>query len=392
VVERDPVARFVQRVFGARTGLFMFTVALGGVICIYGIPLLDGTLLPRPAPYPAYYSSLYDSNSAIVWIVLVPIAARFYLAQMTELPDLFDSLFHNGVTGLSAEEYEQFIANAQRQYQQWRWPVLAYLGFLPFWIPFCIAVTRSPDFWYYPPARWPWVLYATIQYVENGAVIAALLRYIITCRQLRVLLKVAPEHRGALLEPRFLHPDGLGGLGPILTLVQQSLMIAGGVLIVVTLETVNSSRTVIRFTEGTTLSGFIVVAVVYATVVPYVLLYPLRLALRGLRTAKRHLTATLSLHENAAIWSQMRALDTSSPEEREAHVEVVIRTLKPLGQISQALDTVPETLFELSRRSSQMLIAAAVVPPLFSIAYRVASDVWGWNLDLLLRSILTSPH
>lgn len=190
------------------------------------------------------------------------------------------------------------------------------------------------------------------------------------------------------LEPRFLHPDGLGGCGAVLRFVVHALVIGGGVLVVATLESVNTARTLSHFGQSSGLPAFIVVAVLYATVVPYLLLYPLRLTLGSLRHAKHLLASALSTHESTIIWKRISQVEQANNVERDEHIEVLIRSLRPLGQISAALDTVPESLIQLGQRSSQAVVLAAVVPPVLAVAYRIASDVWGWNFDILIRTIL----
>jgi hypothetical protein len=384
VVAHDPLARLILRLFRGRSWLLYGVVALGGVVCVYGIPALNGTLLLRPG----FDSALSDVNSAIIWIVLVPIAARAYLRQLTEIPSVFDALRANGVTGLTEDEYRRFIVGAQRAYNRWWWWQALILIFLaPFWATFLMATAQSPFTWYYPSVLWPWFLYVFIQMVEIYAAVSYLIRYIITCRQLRLLLKDGSFRHKALLEPQFLHPDGLGGFGIIMRLVQNTLVIGGGVLIVFALESVNTARTVSGFSQGNGLAGFILVALIFATAIPYLVLYPLRLTLAGLRDAKHRLAGALSQHESLRIWSHMREVEGSPPATEDEHVEGLVRSLHPLGQISLALQTVPETLFELGQRSSQIIVLSTVLPPVVAIAYRVAADLWGWDWDALLRTI-----
>jgi hypothetical protein len=397
VTRADPLAWLIARLFRAHHWLLFWLVALGGAAAMYGISAIDGTLLPRPG----FDAATTDINSAIIWLLLVPIASVAYVAQLTAIPALFADLQRSGVTGLTPHEYAKFIEDCRRAYNHPYWAVLALVAFAAPWALFMEATAASPHNWYYPAALWPWWIYCAIQYLEIYAALMYATRYAITCVQLRKLLRSGvlrprflfkrqfcrPERP---LEPRFLHPDGLGGCGAVLRFVLQTLVIGGGVLVVVTLESVNTARTVSHFNQGSGLPAFLVVAALYATVVPYLLLYPLRLTLESLRKAKYQIAAKLSAHESRVIWQRIVHLDNALEPDRDEHIEVLIRSLNPLGQISAALDTVPGSLVELGQRSSQALVLAAVVPSLVAVGYRVASDVWGWNLDALIRTLLTS--
>lgn len=393
IAGRDPVAWIVLRLFRTRPLLLPLIVALGGVVCVYVIPFFDGTLLPRPAPYPRYYGSLLDISDAIIWVILVPLAASMYLRQLTWIPSLFTNLYRNGITGVTVDKYRQFVAEAQRAYNGWWWPVIAALVFLPFWILFCIGVTRSPEFWYYPPARWPWFLYISIEYLESYAAITTLIRYIVTSRQLRSLLKTGAFRGDAVLRPQFLHPDGLGGLGDILTLVRDGLLIGGGILIVVTLESINSTATVAQSSQPMSLVSFIVIALAYGTIVPYFLLYPLRLALQSIQEAKRYIATILSKYQNTVLWESITDVHLPFPGGGFEHGEkgrlaVVVESMRPIWQIYQALDSLPGSILELSRRSSRMLLLTSILPTIIAVAFRVVADIWGINWDAIIQGML----
>lgn len=403
VVRADPLARLVQRLFrGHRWRLFV-VMALLGVVCVYVIPAAVGTLQLRAG----FDSALSDVNSAIIWLLLVPTAAMAYLDQLDEIPALFARLRENGVTGLKAEQQGAFLTVCRHWYNRWFWAPLALVAFALPWALFMQATASSPYTWYYPPVRWPWLLYCAIQYLEIYGALTYALRFALTCLLLRMLLKgvgARPGERPSLvyrvlarprferpavpLRPQFLHPDGLGGFGPITAFVLHALIIGGGVLVVVTLESVNTASTLADFGQSSGLLAFIVVALLYATVVPWLLLYPLRLALVELRHAKHELAWTLSQRENAIIWERIELVRDGATTEHGAHVDELIARLRPLGQISAALETVPESLFELGRRSSQVIVASTVLPPLLAILYRIAADVWGWNWDNVIRGLM----
>lgn len=396
VTRADPLAWLIWRLFRHHRWRLAWVVVIASVAAMYGISGLDGTLLPRPG----FDSAISDINSAIIWLVLIPIAAHAYVSQLVDIPKLFADLQNAGVTGLTSAEYAKFIEDCQRVYNRPYWAVFCLLIFAVPWALFMEATAASPHFWYYPAAIWPWWLYCAIEYLEIYAALMYATRYAITCLQLRKLLRAGVPHPRFLfrrhftrpsdrpLEPRFLHPDGLGGCGPVLWFVVHALVIGGGVLMVVALESVDTTQTVAHFGQSSGLPAFIVVALLYATVVPYLLLYPLRLTLGSLRHAKHLLATKLSMHESAIIWKRIRQVDQATPTERDEHIEVLIRSLHPLGQISAALDTVPESLIQLGQRSAQVVVLATVMPPVLAVAYRIATDVWGWNLDALIRTIL----
>ena len=395
ITRGDPVAWVVWRLFRKHHWRLFWVVAIASAAAMYGLSALDGTLLPRPS----FDAASTDVNSAIIWLLLIPIAAVAYVTQLTEIPTLFADLQRSGVTGLTEPEYAKFIEDCRRAYNHPSWSVASLLIFAVPWALFMEATAASPHSWYYPTALWPWWVYSAIEYLEIYAALMYAIRYAITCLQLRKLLRDGVPHPRFLfrrhfrrperpLEPRFLHPDGLGGCGAVLRFVVHALVIGGGVLFAVTLESINTARTVSHFGQSSGLLAFIVVAVLYATVVPYLLLYPLRLTLGSLRHAKHQLAAVLSAHESAIIWKRMRQVGQLGSAERDEHIEVLIRSLNPLGQISTALDTVPGSLVELGQRSTQAVVLATVVPPILAVAYRIASDVWGWNLDSLIRAIL----
>lgn len=396
ITRGDPLAWVIWRLFRDHRWRLVWLVAIGGAAAMYGLSALDGTLLPRLG----FDSAIADLNSAIIWLVLVPIAAHAYVTQLVDIPKLFADLQRQDVTGLSEPEYAKFVEDCRRVYNHPYWAVICLLIFAVPWMLFMQATAASPHTWYYPETIWPWWVYCAIQYLEIYAALMYATRYAITCVQLRKLLHVGPPRPAFLfrrhfsrpadrpLEPRFLHPDGLGGCGAVLGFVVHTLVIGGGVLVVATLESVNTARTVSHFGQSSGLPAFIVVAVLYATVVPYLLLYPLRLTLGSLRDAKRHLASKLSAHESKIIWERIGQVDQATPSERDEHVGVLIRSLRPLGEISAALNTVPGSLVELGQRSSQAIVMATVVPPVVAVAYRIAADVWGWNLDTLIRTIL----
>ncbi|MFI5272457.1 MAG: hypothetical protein ACHQ4H_05415 [Ktedonobacterales bacterium] len=395
VIRRDPVARVVHWLFAGRGRLIFWAVLLVDAVSMYGFSALDGTLVPHGN----FDAALTDINSGLIWLALVPIAAIAYLYQLDEIPELFATLQRNGVTGLTSAGYERFVADCDHWYNHWLWAPLALLCFAFPWMGFMQATAQSPHTWYYPPAVWPWLIFCAIQYVEIYAVLMYALRCAVTCLQLRKLLLVGapwPQwlHRhgfqrpAAAIAPQFLHPDGLGGFGAVLRFVLRSLVIGGWVLIVVTLESMNTSRTVSHFGQGSGLAAFIVVAALYATAVPALLFYPLRVTLAALRDAKHRLALVVSRHENAIVWARVAAVERDSSAQREEHVGVLIGSLRPLGDINAALNTVPESLIDLGRRSSQLIVLATVAPPLIAIMYRIASDAFGWNWDALIRQLL----
>src|SRR5262249_174015 len=259
VYHKDPVAGLAFRAFGRAPGLLFMLMALVGVVCLYVIPATNGTLVPRPG----FLSALSDINSAIIWLLLIPAAAMAYVGQLARIPELFDRLQTNGVTGLTNQEYQAFLQESNRHYNRGIWSLIALLGFAPVWALFLVAVSRSAYTWYYPPNFWPWLLYISIQYLEIYAAISYAIRYFITTRRLRKLLL-----RGQLFA-EVLHPDGVAGFGPVATFVQGSLQVAGGVLLVATLQSINTARSVTQFSQGSGVVVFIVVALLYVTIVPY---------------------------------------------------------------------------------------------------------------------------
>lgn len=381
IYRNDPIARLVVKLFGQHATLLGVVVALGGVVCVYLIPATNGTLLPRPG----FDSAVSDIFSAIIWIVLIPIAASYYLRQLRDAPGLFKHLYENGVTGLDDAEFAKFMGDATKAYNWRGWFVIAATIFAVPWYLFLLSVTVSPHTWYYPSNLWPWCVYVAIEYVEIIAALMYFSRYVVTCVFLRRLL------RNTRLRPALLHPDGLSGFGSVTHFVVQSLGLGGGVLIVFALESINTSRTVTHFGNSAGLVLFIVIAVLYATVVPYLLLYPLRETLNAIGEYKRDLQSLVSTHINAEVQhhvdAAIHASEQRDEEERLHTAEKLVVSLRTVGQTVQVLETLPTSLLELGTRSTQAIIVSTVVPPLIAVSLRVATDVWGFNVDAIIRSL-----
>lgn len=382
IYQRDPLARLVMHITGGRPLVLAAGTLAAGLFFQYALPAINGTLLPKSH----FIASLVDIPTAVTWQILTPVGAYFYVRQLSDIPRLFNSLFDNGVTGLSSEEYLSIRAKAERVFNHWVWFVLSVTILAIPWFEFVRLDASSPYSWYHAPNLWPYVLYIAVQYITDTAAIAYLLRYIITCFVLRLLLR--RDH----LRPWILDPDRFGGCAQVVGLVQRSLVMAGLVLMATTLLGLDTQSHITNFLQSPGIAVFVVVAVAYVTVVPYIVLYPLRLVLTGFRDAKQRLLGALAKRANPAIWALYDTL-TAAPNEKaaEADVGAILAGIRTLDQVEKATDNLPTSLLEFFVRSPIRIPLTVILPPLASLVARLSGAGLNWE-DLIRGVVGTFPH